>query len=379
MESENEQHKPSFEKLIKIKEMDLMIEETEQSYTEKESPAPVTWADINQRVYVEDPWRIRGLIPKQGSVILAAISGEKKTWVAMEMARSIAEGRNFLGEDRFATEGGNVLYLNCENPWNEMQRRGRQLGFSDDSPHKLLFVNRDDVNLAKTEGIAWFLAMVEYYNIQVVFVDTFRSVAGALKEEKAEEIRQFFNYYQRLKNQGVTVVWLDHFRKPSNLDGKVPKKEHLLGSQDKAASVEILLMLKSEGAETNVYQRKNRLAIEVPPFKVTMNDEDLPEGRKTIFAYAGELDEMDSKKDEAKELVLTLLEQGPKTTKEIIQIIKKQVGSKNTRAALAELVQEGLLDMAKRSRENLYFIPKEQAESAEKDTFNELDKIFDSS
>jgi RecA-family ATPase len=88
------------------------------------------WDEIDKREYEEQPWRIRNLIPKNGSTILASISGERKTWVALEMARSIAQGVNFLEHEGFSVEPGNVLFINAENAWNEIQRRGRQLGFN---------------------------------------------------------------------------------------------------------------------------------------------------------------------------------------------------------------------------------------------------------
>ncbi len=244
------------------------IVEAVLDYSFRKDLEPAEWAEINNRQCDARAWRIDQLIPKQGFVILASISGEKKTWIAMEMARCISNGLSFLGEERFKTEGASVLYLNAENPWSEIQRRGRQLNFQENSPHKLLLLNSDDVNLNNTEGVAWFKAFIEFHKVQVVFVDTFRAVAGGLKEERADEVRQFFNHYSLLKNTGVVVVWLDHSRKPSNFDGKVPKKEQLLGSTDKAASVEVLLMIQSEAGseEIKLYQRKNRLAVEVKPF-----------------------------------------------------------------------------------------------------------------
>lgn len=350
-------------------------------YSFRKDLEPSEWAEINRREFDAQAWRINQLIPKQGFVILASISGEKKTWVAMEMARCISHGVNFLGEERFKTEGATVLYLNAENPWSEIQRRGRQLSFQESSPHKLLLLNSDDVNLNSLKGITWFKAFIEFYKIQVVFVDTFRAVAGGLKEERADEIRQFFNHYASLKNKGVVVVWLDHSRKPSNFDGKVPKKEQLLGSTDKTASVEVLLMMQSEtgSEEIKLYQRKNRLAKEVDPFKVLMRDTEENGQLRTTLTHGGELEEQENKKDEAKELILTILESGEQTTKVILEQTKKQVGSKNTRAALADLVREGLIDVAKLARENLYFLVKESKAPSERVPLREESNIFDSS
>jgi hypothetical protein len=140
-------------------------------------------------------------------------------------------------------------------------------------------------------------------------------------------------------------------------------------------------MLHSEAGseEINLYQRKNRLAVEVKPFRIFMKDSEENGLRKTILSYAGELEEQENKKDEAKELILTILESGEQTTKRILEQTKKQVGSKNTRAALADLIRERLIDVAKLARENLYFLTKETKAPEAKVLLSEESNLFDTS
>lgn len=376
-QSQENPEKATFEEFLEEQKYKNMFDSPED-FLENKSPTPVLWKEVNEKVYTEYPWRIKNLIPKQGFVILSSISGEKKTWVALEMARCISAGIDFLDEKDFETEGCNVLYLNCENPESELQRRGRQLNFADDSKSKLYLFNSGDINLNTPEGATWLLAVIEYYKIEVVFVDTFRAVAGSLKEEKAEEIREFFSRFAPLKNKGVAIVWLDHFRKPSNLDGKVPKKEHLLGSQDKTASVEVLLMMKSENGseEINLYQRKNRLAIELKPFQILMKDQVEEEKRHTALSFGGVIEEQENKKEQAKEMIMAILESGGKTTKQIIEVTKKQVGQKNTRSALKDLVTEGLVIVTRRQRENYYVLPEEVEKMANETVPDDESRLF---
>jgi tryptophanyl-tRNA synthetase len=135
----------------------------------------------------------------------------------------------------------------------------------------------------------------------------------------------------------------------------------LLGSQDKTASVEILLMLQSEAGseEINVYQRKNRLGVEIPAFKINMRDQTDPINNKiTILRYDGEIEEQENKKEQAKELILEILENGGKKTNEILEITKKQVGSKNTRNALSELTHQKIISVTREGKQNYYSLPK---------------------
>ena len=334
----------------------------DELFDEDNLPESVLWEDLDSKVFEEQSWRINRLVPKQGFVILASISGNKKTWLAIEMAKACVSGESFLGEESFKTEPANVLYINGENSESEIQRRGRQLGLGHKSgPYRLYLSSTDNINLNKKEGAVWLKAFVEYYKIEVVFIDTFIATAGGLKEDKSDEVRQFFNKFNSLKNSGVVVVWLMHMRKPTNFEGKEPKKEQLLGSQDKTASVEVLLMIHSENGseQINVYQRKNRLAVEIPPFKIGMKDVVGTGGeRKTLLSYEGEIEEQEAKKDQAKDLIVSILEGEGKATNQILEMIKKQVGSKNTRSALSELVREGLIKVERQGKQNYYSMQK---------------------
>lgn len=281
----------------------------------------------------------------------------------MEMAKNIVTGKNFLHDENFKTEGANVLYIDGESSKSEIQRRGRQLDFQTNTPFKLHIIKEDSLNLNEDDADIWFKSFIEFYEIKVVFIDTFISISGGIKEDKAEDIRQFFNKFNSLKNNGVVVIWLMHLRKPNFFEGKAPKKEQVLGSQDKIASVEVLLMIHSDSGsdEINIYQRKNRLGKEEEPFKIIMKDSKDEFGKvKTTLEYGGLIEESENKKDQAKEMIIEILQEGVgKTTKEILDITNKQVGQKNTRQALVELVKDGLLTIEKKGKSNYYVLLEE--------------------
>lgn len=338
------------------------LQRIDEEWGEKVS-LPIPWFELNKLEFPKDQWRIEGLLPKEGFVIVSSIAGERKTWFCLDMARCLSLGENFLGDPRFETRGCNVLYIDCENSRSELQRRGRQLGFVDGSVFNLQLYNDKEINLNSDEGEAWLHAAIEYFDFKVVFIDTLRAVAGGLKEEKAEEVRAFYGRYRSLKDKGVTVVWLDHFRKPNNFEKRIPQKEMLLGSTDKTAGVEVLLMLKSEpgSEEIQVYQRKNRLAKELEPFRVSMRDELVDGETRTTLLYEGIIEEKETQKAEAKKYALELLADGGRTSNEILDAIgtQQKIGHKNIRAALSELVAEGRLDVGRKGRQNYYFIIEE--------------------
>jgi hypothetical protein len=188
----------------------------------------IKWSELKKIDFGNQGWWIESLIPKDAFVTLAGVSGEGKTWLAYSMANSIVSGENFLGQEKFKTICGNVLYLDAENGNRIIQKRGKQLGLND----KLSFINLADFSLNEESAVNELADVIAKEKINVVFLDTFRAIAGGIKEEKADEIRAFFNRFKSLRDRGVSFVFLDHHRKPSGFDNSNPRKELLFGSQD---------------------------------------------------------------------------------------------------------------------------------------------------
>lgn len=320
-----------------------------------------TWSDIDALTFSDDMWRIKSLIPVAGIVFLAGISGERKTWLAFEIANALTTPRNFLHSSRFSVEGCNVLYIDCEMGDFLVRKRGRQLGFNDEHLFQTYFITKDALNLNDDDGadLEDVIAIIKKRDVKLVIIDTFRAVAGGLKEEKAEEIRSFFSRFMQLKDLGVCVIFLDHLRKPNHFEGKTPKKEHLFASQDKVAVADVLIMMRTEpGSEiTSVYQRKNRLAPEIEPFTFRMEDTDISsESNRTSLIYDGEIGGEESVIEKAQEVILGALEEGPRTRKELLNIVYKEVKVAERRAsdAIRELESSQFIEVSKRGKENLY-------------------------
>jgi hypothetical protein len=202
-----------------------------------------------------------------------------------------------------------------------------------------------------------------------LFIDTLRAVAGGLKEDRAEDVRAFFDKFKDFKNKGIVVVFIDHCRKPAHFEGKVPKKEQLLGSQDKVASIESLIMLRSDerSNEIKVYQNKNRNGIECDPFKIEMKDEvdDAINTTRVTLRYVGKVDDKEFAINEAEDFVLNFVsENGNSFRKKIIEAGKseKRLGDRNISQAIRNLESKGKIDFKKVGRENEYFLKEEDVE-----------------
>src|SRR5581483_9224910 len=207
---------------------------------------PITWSELKRRPFPKEQWRIQGLIPMAGLTIIASAAGEKKTWCALHMAKSIACGFHFLGQEKFPSVKGKVLYIDAEIGPKQMLERGMKLGFDQIPEDNMLLITGKDINFKTDEGFEQLTKMISQFGSEVIFVDTLRGVAGGMNEDKAEEVRAFLKRFSALKNKGISIVMIDHCRKPHRTEGYAPKKEQLLGSQDKVANAETVLMLRSD-------------------------------------------------------------------------------------------------------------------------------------
>lgn len=191
---EDENFKKIFGETLKNQRLEELDEESD-------FPIPKEWAEFNNELFPEQKWTIKDHIPYEGLVVLASPAGEKKTWIAMEMARCIARGIDFLG--RYPTVGGNVLYINSEMSKGLFQQRGRQLSFQEINENKIWILNQDGINFQKEMYQNWLNAFILSFQIKVVFIDTFIATSGGMDVNKAELIREYFNLFKPYKDKGV--------------------------------------------------------------------------------------------------------------------------------------------------------------------------------
>jgi hypothetical protein len=183
-----------------------------------------------------------------------------------------------------------------------------------------------------------------------------------MEENRAEEVRKFFNRFKPLKDRGVCAVFLDHLRKGFGPKQSEPQKDNLLASQDKTASVEVLLMLQKKpgDATITVYQRKNRLGEEMKPFDIWIHDTNVdPLQSQTILEYGGEHNGYEKKFDAAKGLILESLAVKSLTRQELIEIVGDETGAseRTIQGALKELHKNQQVDVKTVHRQHHYSIP----------------------
>jgi len=369
---------PIFEVVHKILEENAIQQAAiDNPLQEKNKLEILPWNEFDQIGFPETEWWIKDLVPASCIVLIAAPSGEKKSWVALEMARCIVLGIPFAGT--FHARKANVLYIEQETPQYLVQKRGRQLGINA-IEKGVYFLSQDILSLNDPRVIDQLFAFIQTNEVKVVFVDTLRSVAGGIKEEKAEEVRAFFARFKAWKDRGVSVVIMDHCRKPQRWEGaKQPKKDQILGSQDKVAAVEMVHMLHSEERSEEIffYPIKSKISREANPFKLLLRFEDREGLEAATMSHGGAIEEKKLKSEKAKHLIDAYLREAEdkKTAKEIQDALQEDAGKTAVEDALKEMRNDGRVNSEKQGNGYRYWMQNEN-DAEETLPNNDLGRLF---
>lgn len=164
--------------------------------------------DLPPREFIVD-----GLIPC-GLTLLTAAQKTGKSWMALDLCLSVAQGTHFLGRRTMQAE---ALYLALEDTPQRLQDRQNKLLCSEDAPHGVYYVygaisRRIDSGLLESLT----LCLLEHPDIRLVVIDTFQMVrSGPVRKESAYEAdyREASLLKQFADEHRLAIVLIHHTRK----------------------------------------------------------------------------------------------------------------------------------------------------------------------
>jgi len=302
----------------------------------------VPFKDLASAEFSEPEWAVKGLVPQNCITVLSGAPGLYKSFLLSHIAICCAKGDKVF--DEYTTRQQAVMIVDEENSKRRHSQRIKMLTDDHDLPiyyHIAKGFRVDDdwqtstlINEARQKGVG------------LLMFDTLVRIHG-LDENNSGDINKV---YQKLKNftqAGITVLVTHHHRKqgifkpkPSDLMGAA---EAMRGSSDILGMVDSHLAILSknkDGDETYLVavQTKQRDAELIAPFKIrVISDEE-----KICFEHGGEYEERAGAVQEAKEIILSTLQNDtsgmPK--KKLEEIVKHVAKSASARAALRELERE---------------------------------------
>ncbi|OYX37161.1 hypothetical protein B7Z00_03735 [Candidatus Saccharibacteria bacterium 32-50-10] len=294
-------------------------------------------------------WLVEGLIPLGGITLLSGAPESYKTWVMLDTAISVAEGKPLF--DKLPTTRTKVLIIDEESGGRILQERFLALRVHSTSP----IYSESMQGVIFTEDyvdslVDWCITK----GIGLVVIDSLTRIHRG-DENSAKDISALFAQIRKLSNAGISVIILHHNRK--SIPGFGYSANDIRGSSDILASVDSAIALNTtRTGYINVAPVKNRIAIKGRPFTVRLTED----GDYRLFEYVAEGKSKDDQFTDRKDAILELIEADPGIIQsQIYQYFKQEGidigGERAIKNTLDELIKSGQVEAIRGDKNALRF------------------------
>lgn len=303
-------------------------------------------SQLMQKEFADVPWIADNFIPHEAITVISGAPAAYKTWLVLDIALKVAS--NGILFDKFPTTQSSVLIVDEENGERLLQGRIKMLCNNFGVPVFFLSLKNFRLNGKAVKKIT---SLAKQYGIRVVIFDSLIRIHGE-DENDATKMASVFKNLKELSKSGLAVILTHHNRKQGMIRSNNPSQE-MRGSSDILASVDCHIGVEKKAKEgfITVTQTKLRQAKEMKPFNLNIiNDSD-----SLRFEYAGEVDEVLTKREECKVAIKALLEEKeePLSKKELFDSLKATgfaTGYSTFKSAAKEMVERGELYEKKGSK-----------------------------
>lgn len=202
------------------------------------SPVSVQSAQVILQTNYPPPLTIvENLLP----VGLGTLSGRPKigkSWLALQLFRSMATGESFLGQK--VTQAP-ALYIALEDSARRLKNRmlAQRWPANNETVHFLFGTDfREQVGLLDRGGLEVFKRLLLSHGFRLVVVDTLSRALGADQRDEGEVTWALGPLQEFAMQQEICILLIDHHRKPSGLSPS--PVDDILGSTAKAGVPDVI-------------------------------------------------------------------------------------------------------------------------------------------
>ena len=175
---------------------------------------------------INHEWIVDRLIPKEAITVLFGKGGIGKTWLMMDIAKSIGGGIDYLG---YRTQQTHIVFVDFENPLSVLNTRTQRLGEAE-GVHFWRMGN--ELKPPQLDSHEW----EEYKKLPqgaVLIFDTLRASQSG-DENDSRAMAKVMNRMKELRDFGFTIILLHHTAKNTDNVSKgstaiVDLADHILG------------------------------------------------------------------------------------------------------------------------------------------------------
>ena len=314
------------------------FQEIDQEIKAEENLKPLALTDLMNKEFPETEWTVEQLIPSGARVAISGAPAAFKTWLVLDLILKVARGEILF--DKFVTNQTGVLLIDEENGERLLQKRFQKLNKNFDLPIHLLSFS--EFKLSKN-SIEKLISFAKDKNIKLIVFDSLVRIHGA-DENDATKMAGVLGLLTKFTKEGIAVIFTHHNRKQGPFRSN--PSQDMRGSTDILASVECHLAVERKPKEDYliITQTKLRQGQEIKPFKLNIINDD----NEIKFEYAGEVDEVQTKKADFREAIKDILEQEgkPMYKKELFETLGKggiEGGYSTFKGAVDDMKERGEL------------------------------------
>lgn len=165
--------------------------------------------ELPERQVLMDPWL------EDGSYgLICGKEGSGKTWLAMEIAAAVANGRNAMNGLWTVEEPVPVMFVDGEMHWDDLKQRNLVLDIQRCYLlSKMEFEMRGvepTLNLADENIRNWLYHMILEWEIKLVIFDNIFSLVSGVDTNSDRDWSPINDWCLRLRAQGVSVILIHH-------------------------------------------------------------------------------------------------------------------------------------------------------------------------
>jgi hypothetical protein len=312
-------------------------------------------------------WTVDGIIEAPARAIFYGEWGSLKTWLLLDLALSIAAGREWLGHFSIP-KTRSVLYLNEEDSERRIRRRLKRLALGsglESSDLALAVLCRTGVRFNDPEeakGLLTWMQKVEF-DAEVIIAEPMIALHSG-DENSSRDIRRFWDSLGPFYDAGKTFIVSHHMAKPKP-NGNSEVRHRAAGSRDILAGVDDGIGITREAKDRLLLEAvKTRDADESPRFRVSFFADGM-DGSASFDFEGCEDGAAPGKLTLAKRLTIDAIAGDPKGTADASEIKARLaacgIPERTAEKALTDLVTRGQIV---RTGRGVYALPASLKEAA---------------
>ncbi len=216
----------------------------------------LSYEDLEEWAETEIDWILTDLISPGDKILISGPQKSYKTWIALDLARSLTSGANFLKRAEWRPQQKvKVLFVQEEGSKSAWAKRTTKMGLTGEDKENFLTFHRQGIKFTDSSTVDTMIAVCREQNIQVVFFDPLQRMMPGVNENDSNETGVVWDEIFRLQLAlpHLVVVVIHHPTEDNAVriayDGRdIP---NYLGTGE---SFEAKIEIPKDGSENNIFE-----------------------------------------------------------------------------------------------------------------------------